>query len=197
MAEDIRDEDTDQREVIERLKAEIVAEALRQEESCLYTSTAIYMWLRPVKVQHAIVVITPIALTALASFAYVKDVLPAWAVAVAALLSTLIPSLAKAMDFETHVSDLKSAAGEYKSLQDRFRQLAKIGILGNASAAEARLSELMERLDAVRAKSIVVPTKHFDAARAKIKNGDYDFSIDNTLRDAVISGGAQPMPPRS
>lgn len=197
MAEDIRSEITDPRVVRDRLKAEIVVEALRQEESCLYTSTAIYMWLGTVKVQHAIVVLTPIALTALASFAYVKDALPAWAVAIAALLSTLIPSLAKAMDFETHVSDLKASAGEYKSLQDRFRQLAKLGILGDVSAAEARLSELMERLDAVRARSIVIPPKHFDAARTKIKSGHYDFSIDNTLRDAVVSGGAQPMPPRS
>jgi hypothetical protein len=109
----------------------------------------------------------------------------------------LIPSLAKAVDFETHVKDLKDAAGEYKNLQDRFRQLAKIDAQGDALAAQARLSELMDRIDSIRAKSIVVPTKYYDDAVAKIKKGDYDFSIDSSLRDAAVKGGAEPMPSRT
>lgn len=193
MAEDIRTEDPDQRHVTARRKAEIRVEALRQEENCLYTSTALYGWLRTVKFQHGVVVLAPILLTALAGFSYVKDLVPAWAVALAGLLSTLIPSLAKALDFETHVKELKDAAGEFKSLQDRFRQLAKILVHGDVAAAEARLSELMDRLDAVRAKSIVVPQKHFEAAQAKIKGGAYDFSIDMSLRDAAGDGDVIPM----
>lgn len=193
MAEDIRIEDPDQRQVTARRRAEIRVEALRQEENCLYTSTALYGWLRTVKIQHGIVVLTPIILTALAGFSYIKDLVPAWAVALAGLLSTLIPSLAKALDFETHVKDLKDAAGEFKSLQDRFRQLAKILVHGDVTAAEARLSELMDRLDAVRGKSIVVPQKHFEAAQAKIKGGAYDFSIDMSLRNAAGDGDVVPM----
>ena len=69
---------------------------------------------------------------------------------------------------------------------------------GEAAAAEARLSELMDRLESlVRAKSIVVPQKYFEAASAKIKNGDYDFSVDVTLRDAAETGVVNPMEPRS
>ena len=196
MAEDIRGQDTDQREVGDRVKAEIIVEALRQEENCLYTSTAIYSWLVIVKRQHAAVVLLPVIFTALAGFAYVQDTVPAWAVALVALLSTLIPSLAKAIDFETHVKDLKDAAGEYKSLQDRFRQLAKIGIHGEVAAAQAKLSELMDRLDAVRAKSIVVPQKHFEVATDKIKRGDYDATVDIYLRGAAGDGSVKPMPPR-
>ncbi len=124
-----------------------------------------------------------------------KDLVPAWTVALAGLLSTLIPSLAKALDFETHVKELKDAAGEYKSLQDRFRQLGKILVHGDVAAAEARLSELMDRLDAVRAKSIVVPQKHFETAQAKIKGGAYDFSVDMSLRDAA-GGDVVPMASR-
>lgn len=179
-----------------RRGAEIRVEALRQEENCLYTSTAIYGWLKTVKFQHGAVILAPIILTALAGFSYVKDWAPAWAVALAGLLSTLIPSIAKALDIETHVKDLKDATGEYKSLQDRFRQLAQIQVHGDVVAAEARLSELMDRLDAVRAKSIVVPQKHFESARDKIKGGDYDFSIDMSLRDAASGGDVVPLAPR-
>jgi hypothetical protein len=168
--------------------AEIRVEALRQEENCLYTSTAMYGWLGTVKFQHGVVVLAPIILTAIAGLSYVKDLVPAWAVALAGLLSTLIPSLAKALDYETHVKELKDAAGEFKSLQDRFRQLANILVQGDVAAAEARMSELMDRLDGVRAKSIVVPQKHFEAAQAKIKGGAYDFSVDIDLRDAAESG---------
>ncbi|MEN2786539.1 hypothetical protein ACFOKI_02460 [Sphingomonas qilianensis] len=188
MAEDIRNEDPDTREVTSRRIAEIRVEALRQEENCLYTSTAMYGWLATVKFQHGVVVLAPVILTALAAFSYVRDLIPAWVVALAGLLSTLIPSLAKALDFETHVKELKDAAGEYKSLQDRFRQLANILVYGDVTAAEARMSELMDRLDAVRSKSIVVPQKHFEAAQAKIKGGTYDFSVDMNLRDAAEDG---------
>lgn len=196
MAEDIRNEDPDLRQVTARRRAEIRVEALRQEENCLYTSTALYGWLTTVKFQHGAVVLAPIVLTALAGFSYIKDLVPAWTVALAGLLSTLIPSIAKALDFETHVKELKDAAGEYKSLQDRFRQLAKILVHGDVTAAEARLSELMDRLDAVRSKSIVVPQKHFEAAQARIKGGVYDFSVDMNLRDAVTDGEVVPMRPR-
>lgn len=94
------------------------------------------------------------------------------------------------------MKDLKDAAGEYKSLQDRFRQLAQIQVHGDVVAAEARLSELMDRLDAVRSKSIVVPQKHFESARDKIQGGDYDFSIDMSLRDAASGGDVVPLAPR-
>lgn len=193
MAEDIRDENTHQRDIAARRSAEIRVEALRQEENCLYTSTALYGWLKTVKFQHGVVVLAPILLTALAGFSYVKDLAPAWSVALAGLLSTLIPSIAKALDFETHVNELKDAAGEYKSLQDRFRQLAKIVVHGDASAAEARLSELMDRLDAVRAKSIVVPQEYFEAAQKKIKGGAYDFSVDMDLRNGPSDVIVSPM----
>ena len=195
MAEDIRTENPDPRRVTARRSAEIRVEALRQEESCLYTSTAMYGWLGTVKFQHGVVVLAPVILTAFAAFSYVKDLVPAWAVALAGLLSTLIPSLAKALDYETNVKELKDAAGEYKSLQDRFRQLANILVYGDVAAAEARMSELMDRLDAVRAKSIVVPQQHFEAAQAKIKGGAYDFSVDISLRDGA-DGGVIPIGPR-
>jgi hypothetical protein len=82
----------------------------------------------------------PIVLTALAGFSYLKELLPTWAVAVIIFLSTLIPSIAKSLDIQTHVDELKRLASEWKSLQDRFRQLAKVTILGPADKSEAELS---------------------------------------------------------
>lgn len=191
MAENIRNPDTSESMTVAKRLAEVRIEALRQEENCLYTSTAMYRWLTTVKWQQRIVLIAPILLAAAASYSYSREVFPAWALALVALIATLIPSIAKALDIETQVKELRDAAGEYKNLQDRFRQLANIGSLENPDAAEARLSELMDRLDAVRAKSLVVPQRHFEAAQKKIKSGDYDFSADIAARE----GGADVINP--
>ena len=184
MAENIRNSDTRERLTVVRRLAEVRVEALRQEENCLYTSTAMYRWLTTVRWQQRLVLVSPILLAAAASYSYSREVFPAWALALVALFATLIPSIAKALDIETQVKDLKDAAGEYKNLQDRFRQLANIGSVENVEAAEARLSELMDRLDAVRAKSLVVPQRHFESAQKKIKSGAYDFTADILAREA-------------
>ena len=195
MAEDIRNSDTHESLTEMKQLAEVRIEALRQEENCLYTSTAMYRWLTTVRLQQRVVLISPILLAAAASYSYSREVFPAWALALVALFATLIPSIAKALDIEIQVKDLKDAAGEYKNLQDRFRQLANIGSVENSDAAEARLSELMDRLDAVRAKSPVVPQRHFEAAQKKIKSGDYDFSADIRAREDK-SGEIRPIQQR-
>lgn len=195
MAEDIRNSDTSESLNVAKRLAEVRSEALRQEENCLYTSTAMYRWLTTVRWQQRVVLVLPILLAAAASYSYSRDVFPAWALALVALVATLIPSMAKALDIETQVKELKDAAGEYKNLQDRFRQLANIGSVENIEAADARLSELMDRLDAVRAKSLVVPQRHFESAQKKIKSGDYDFTADILAREGQ-SDEVSPMQER-
>lgn len=191
MAKDIRSSNPDPREVDERKRSEIAIEALRQSESCLYTSTAIYIWLRRVRWQHKAVILIPIALTALAGFSYLKEWAPAWTVALMAFLSTLIPSIAEALEIQTHVDELKKASAEYKALQDRFRKLAKVTVLGEVSHAEAELGALMDRMDVVRANSITPPEYYYKEAQKKIEHGDYDFSIDIALRESTEAGLVQ------
>lgn len=193
MAEDIRAENTDTRPIEQRRLAEIAAEALRQMESCLYTSTMLFDWLRRVRLQHKAVVITPIVLSALAGFSYLQDLLPAWGVALIGFFAGLIPSLAKALDIETHVETLKGAAAEYKALQDRFRRLAKITALTDADRAENELAQLMDRLDVVRSTSITPPERYFKNAQEKIKRGDYDFTTDIAMRAALADGTVKPL----
>jgi hypothetical protein len=190
MAQDIRQPDTAD---LVKLRDEIRVEALRQMESCLYTSTSIYAWLKTVRWQHKAVVLLPILLSAAAGFSYLKDLIPAWALAILTLLATLIPSIAKALDIETHVQELKRAASEFKSLQDRFRQLALVNYHGDVKELEAKLSALMDKLDTARAISITPPDRYFQRARRKIKAGDYDFSVDMDLRKSVSEDGVTPL----
>jgi len=133
-----------------------------------YTSTMLYIWLRRVRLQQRIITLAPVVLTGLAGFSFAKEWLPAWALAVLALLATLIPSVAEKLEIETHADELKRSAAEYKSLQDRFRVLAKIIAKGGVQAAQQE---------------------------AKIKAGHYDFSVDISLREAAGNAVVDPVQP--
>ena len=156
----------------------IASEARRQEESCLYTSTTHYLWLRQVRRQNTIFIVAPIILGALAGFSVLKDLAPDWVVAVLALVASLFPALANALKIQTSVNEIAANAASYKSLQDRFRQLATIGILSDLDAAEVELRDLMDRMDVARSTSITAPEKYFKRAQKKIAEGHYDFSVD-------------------
>lgn len=181
-------------DVVERQRAEIVAEALRQMDSCVYTSTSIFMWLRRVRWQHKAIIALPIIFSGLAGLGWLAQQIGPLTVAAISFLATLIPALADALEIQTHVNDLKGAAANYKSLQDRFRQLAKIDALGDVDKARVRLAELMDKMDAVRESSITPPERYFTLAQDKIKAGHYDFSIDIALREAASKGLVEPLP---
>lgn len=160
-----------------RAKA-IAEEARRQEESCLYTSTSLYLWLRRVRLQKQIFVIVPIILGAVAGFSAFKEHVPAVLIATLTLVAGLFPALADALKIATSVDEISSSAATFKALQDRFRRLATITVLSDVDAAEAALAELMDRMDVARSSSITPPERYFTAAQAKIKSGDYDFTVD-------------------
>lgn len=192
MAENLRAEDPGQC-AVEARRLEIVKEALRQSESGLWTSTMLYIWLRRVRVQHQIVTLTPVVLTALAGAAFVQAWLPAAGVAIIAFFATLIPSVAEALDIQTHVEELKRAASEYKALQDRFRRLARVTALGDVDHAEEVLADLMDRMDAVRSLSITPPDRYRAEAKVQIERGDYDFAVD--LPTGETPSGRSSVPP--
>lgn len=177
MAENLRTPDPDLR-TVEARRHEIVKEALRQSESCLWTSTMLFTWLRVVKLHHKTVILLPVILTGIAGFSYAKEWLPAGSLAIIAFLSTLIPSIVEVLDIQTQVDELKRVAAEYKALQDRFRRLARITALGNVDEAEKALAELMDRMDVIRSSSITPPQRYFEKARQQIEGGHYDFAVD-------------------
>ena len=96
--------------------------------------------------------------------------------AVIAFLAALIPSIAEALDVQTHVDELKRVAAEYKALQDHFWRLARITALSDVDEAEKVLAELMNRMDAVRSSSIT-PQRYLNHARRQIESGNHDFAV--------------------
>lgn len=178
MAEALQLKDSE-KPVMEQRRQSIIAECLRQEESCLYTSTTLYIWLRRVRLHKQVFVAAPIIFGGTAGLAVMEDAMPAWAIAVLALLASLFPALADALKIETNVSEISRTAADYKALQDRFRRVARITAQSDVDAAEAALSELMDRLDTVRSGSMTPPEWAFKKAQKKINAGDYSFAIDS------------------
>lgn len=178
MAEDIRNENS--RVGLEAsVKEAIIAECIRQEEACLYSSTSLYIWLRRVRFQQQFFVAAPIIIGGFAGLSVLEEWLPTWLIAILALLGSLFPALADALKIETNVSEISTEASEYKALQDRFRQCAQITVKEDANLAQSEMKELMDRLDAVRRRSTTPPERIFKKAQAKISAGDYNFSIDH------------------
>lgn len=180
MAKDIRDEHSSFRVVDDRVTA-IIAECRRQEESCLYTSTTLYIWLRRVRHQKQFFVAAPILVGGIAGLSILQDWELDWVAAVLAFVASLFPALADALKFETSVDEIARLAAEFKALQDRYRRTATITVLRDVNEAEEALAELMERMDIARSSSITPPESAFQDARKKIKEGHYNFSVDEKL----------------
>lgn len=189
MAEDIRQPHTDPGNV-EARRIEIVKEALRQTETCLYTSTMIFIWLRDIRRHHQFFVAAPIILGTLATFTVLEETLPAWIIAFLALFASLLPALADGLKIQTSVDEAARLGAEYKALQDRFRRLARITALRDVDNAEAALAELMDRMDVARSTSITPPQRYFEEARKQIEAGNYDFAVDAPTADTPSGKGS-------
>ncbi|WP_441278592.1 SLATT domain-containing protein [Tardiphaga sp. 172_B4_N1_3] len=178
MAEDIRDANSSSRELDAARQQSIIDECLRQEESCLYTSVTLHIWLRRVRRQKQFFAITPVLLGGFAGLSLLKNLTPEWFVALLAFVSGLLPALSDALSIQTSVDETTRLAAEYKSLQDRFRRVARITASQDVNQAEKFLSDLMDRMDVARSTSITPPEWAFIEARKKIAAGHYSFTVD-------------------
>jgi hypothetical protein len=178
MAEDFRQQDSGSRSLNDSRRKAIVEECRRQEESCLYTSTSLYIWLRRVRRQKQFFVSAPIVLGGLAGLSLMKSSAPEWVSALLAFGAGLLPALADALAIQTSVDETTRLASEYKALQDRFRRTATITAPQDLEAAENALSELMDRMDVARSTSITPPEWAFVKAKEKIQAGHYSFAVD-------------------
>jgi hypothetical protein len=180
MAETIRQPDSGVRDMTDDQRRDaIISECRRQEESCLYTSTTLYIWLGRVRRQKQFFVVAPVILGALAGFSLLKDFTPGWLSALLAFSAGLLPALADALSIQTSVDETTRLASEYKSMQDRFRRTALITAPHDLKAAEDALAELMDRMDIARSTSITPPEWAFLEAQEKIKAGHYSFGADS------------------
>jgi hypothetical protein len=187
MAEDIRPADSDLR-LIEQRRSAIIAECRRQEESCLYTSTTLYIWLRRVRLHKQIFVGAPIIIGGVAGIALLKAALPDWIMALMAFFASLFPALADGLKIETSVDEITRLAADFKALQDRFRRAATITALTDVNTAEQTLAELMDRMDVARSTSITPPEWAFEEARRKVGAGHYSFAVDAPSKPAAPPG---------
>lgn len=158
--------------------SEIEAECQRQMESCLYTSTTLYIWLRTVRFARFGSVLVPLLLSGVAALGLTKFNFPAYVVVLLTFAASLFPALQHALKIETSIERIASEASRYKSLQDRFRQVSKIGISQGKETALREFHAAMEDLNLARLTSITPPERYFRKAQAKIARGDYSFSVD-------------------
>jgi hypothetical protein len=163
----------------------LIEECKRQEESCLYTSTTLYIWLREARLWRGSLIILPIIFGALSSWSVLQKPPVEWlvyAAAAAGLLAGIIPAVREALDLDLHVDEIARVASSFKNLQDRFRIAANTGPGKTVEGFEAEVRDLMERLDECRKASVTPPERCFRKAQRKIDAGHYDFAVDRTSK---------------
>ena len=157
----------------------LIDECKRQEESCLYTSTALFEWLKSLRIWKVAFVVVPIVLGAVAA-APLFTARPGheWLSGICALLAGLAPAIYKALDYDVGLNTVAQHARQFKGLQDRFRQSWRVTALGQPDELKKEFDALMAQLDIARSASLTPPERYFKKAQSKIHSGDYDFSID-------------------
>jgi hypothetical protein len=162
-------------------------ECLRLEETCLYTSTSFFIWLRFCRNIKIAFIITPLILGSLGTwsvltrsdFEHLRTI-----TAVFTFLAGLLPAIYAALKLDSHLDQCCKLAGEFKNMQDRFRQAALISSQKSTDEFERDVQPLFDRLETARAQSFTVPEWCFKRARKKINKGDYTYGVD-------IESGAQ------
>ena len=158
----------------------LIDECRRMEESCLYTSTTLFEWLKSLRRWRLFFVVAPIILGGIATWPLLaqQDGYK-WVTGVCALLAGLAPAIYKALDFDVNLNGIAQHAQLSKTLQDRFRQAWRVTALGPFEDFKKEFDELMVRKDAARSASLIAPERFFQKARKKIEVGHYDFTVDN------------------
>jgi len=162
---------------------ELAQECRRLSEACLYTSTSFFIWLKFLRGLRVVFVIVPLTLGALATWQILTASLDPGVktfVAIAALISGVMPSIYAALKIDDHLGKVAPLAAEFKNLQDRFRQAALVASKKGFAEFEGFFGELMDRLERARVDSVTPPDFVFSRARRKIKQGHYAFDSDET-----------------
>lgn len=164
---------------------ELALECRRQSESCLYTSTSLFVWLRFLGAAKLFFTVTPLLLGALASWKLLTgSELPSIKVftAVCAFVAGLLPTVYSALKYDEYLAHCRQLAGEFKNLQDGFRRAGLVASRKAFKEFEDEVNVLIARLERARSFSITAPEWCFKRAHKKIKKGDYDFDVDVEMK---------------
>ena len=161
----------------------IIDECKRQQESCNYTATALYSWLKEVRGYRIAFITLPIVLGSIASAKILlKEPAFDWITGIAALLAGLFPAIFKALDLDVNIKAMSDAAHRFEVLRDRFRQTSTIGVTKTVDELEQEFRLLMDRMDEARGVNLAIPERHFKKAQKKIGRGHYEFEVDSSKK---------------
>jgi len=177
---------------MEQRTQNLIDECRRMEESCLYTSTTLFEWLKSLRRWRVFFIVTPIVLGGVATWPLLsKQDDYKWLTGVCALLAGMAPAIYKALDFDVNLNGIAQHAQGAKALQDRFRQAWRVTALGNFDDFKKEFDDLMARKDAARSSSLVAPERFFRKAQEKIDKGHYNFTVDE--RGSPASTALEPQ----
>lgn len=171
----------------ERIK-NLIDECKRQQESCLYTSTALFEWVKFIRCWKYFFIVAPIVLGTLSTWSLISDE-PGfkWITGSCALLAGMLPAIYKALELDISLDEITRHANLFKILQDRFRLTWTVTGLGPYDEFRKDFSLLMEQMDAARTSSIIPPERFFKRSQVKIKSGHYDFNADTEKKTSATA----------
>jgi hypothetical protein len=185
MAEDIRNDDSAQDIAANYIKAELVAECAREEESALYTSTIFYIWLRVLRWVRGILWFVAVVASGLAASHILRgDSGMKVFMALAALAGSLVPGIIRALKIDTDIRTYAEAAGKLKALQGEFRRARLVWSKKDFDTFEDEARKLFKQMNEVRKLSLTPPDLCYKLARRKIKAGHYTHDSDQAAKDA-------------
>jgi hypothetical protein len=168
----------------------LVKECHRQVENCLYTSTALFILIDRLRNIRILAAVVPLVLGSFATWNVLTESHYQWAKTVTALsafLAGLIPSIVTAVKLDDNLDRCNLLANEFKNMQDRFRQAACFTATKGLEPFEKEFTELRDRMEELRRKSIAIPEWAFKRGQAKVSTKDYDFNIDLAELEATES----------
>lgn len=177
MAENLRHDDINHG--LKTAHVALIAECEREEESCLYTSTSFYVWLRTLRMTRA----------ALWVFGTIGSIVSANSIlrgqhgyetvmAALAVTGVLMPGLIKVVQLDAAIRDYAMAAAVFKNLQGEFRRLAQVWSNKPFPEFEAEARRAIKAMNEARKPSLTPPEWCFRLAQRKVKRGDYEKDED-------------------
>jgi hypothetical protein len=157
----------------------LTAECRREEENCLYTSTAFFIWLRWLKAFRAALWVGAALGSGLAASHILRGD-PAFRVtmAFAALAGVLLPAVGRALHLDAAIRDYTAAASRFKNLQGELRRAAQVSSLKPFAQFDDEAGRLFKAMADARKPSLTPPEIIFRLARRKIRKGHYSYDVD-------------------
>lgn len=160
---------------------ELISECKRQHENCQYTAVTFTIWLKYLKFFLCAGITISFLAGAFASWKIVNessDPQIQFYAALAAFIAGIIPTLLAALKIEESINLYKKQAAEYTNLRDDFRLAFKVHSKKSFDEFELIFKQLMTRVEILRKESLTPPECIFCKAHRKIKQGHYNFSVD-------------------